>query len=104
MLLPSELESFGLAALEAMACGVPPVATRTGGIGELVTHGVDGFLERVGDIDAQAARVVTLLENDDLIERMSQAARQTAETRFDSARIIPRYEEYYQEVCEAVLA
>jgi len=104
MLLPSELESFGLAALEAMACGVPPVATRTGGIGELVTHGVDGYLEPVGDVDAQAARVVELLENEELYERLSAAARRTAETRFDSARIIPRYEEYYQEVCEAVLA
>ena len=58
----------------------------------------------MGDIDAQAARVVTLLENEEMFERMSRAARHTAETRFDSARIIPRYEEYYQEVCEAVLA
>ena len=55
LLLPSELESFGLAALEAMACGVPPVATNVGGVPELITSGVDGFLEPVGDIAAQAA-------------------------------------------------
>ncbi len=64
LLMPSEMESFGLAALEGMACGVPPVATRVGGVPELVTHGVDGFLEPVGDIAAQAARVVELLPND----------------------------------------
>ncbi|MGH9480878.1 MAG: N-acetyl-alpha-D-glucosaminyl L-malate synthase BshA [Terriglobales bacterium] len=104
LLLPSELESFGLAALEAMACGVPPVATSTGGLGELITPGVDGFLEPVGDIAAQAARVVALLEDQRLHARMAEAARHTAASRFDSARIIPRYEQYYQEVCEAVPA
>ncbi|MEO8372968.1 MAG: N-acetyl-alpha-D-glucosaminyl L-malate synthase BshA, partial [Candidatus Solibacter sp.] len=61
LLMPSEMESFGLAALEAMACGVVPVATRVGGVPELITHGEDGFLEAVGDIDAQAARVLQLL-------------------------------------------
>ena len=59
--MPSELESFGLAALEAMACGVVPVATRVGGVPELITDKEDGFLEEVGDIAAQAARVVELL-------------------------------------------
>lgn len=99
LLLPSELESFGLAALEAMACGVPPVATRTGGVGELVTHGHDGYLETVGDVPAQAARVVELLSDTDLYARLSAAARHTAETRFNSARIIPMYEQYYETVC-----
>jgi N-acetyl-alpha-D-glucosaminyl L-malate synthase BshA len=61
LLMPSEMESFGLAALEAMACGVVPVATRVGGVPELITDGEDGYLEAVGDIDAQAARVVALL-------------------------------------------
>src|SRR5271167_4404242 len=54
--MPREMESFGLAALEGMACGVPPVATRVGGVPELITHGVDGFLEAVGDIPRLAAR------------------------------------------------
>ena len=61
LLMPSEMESFGLAALEAMACGVVPVATRVGGVPELITDGEDGYLEAVGDIEAQAARVVALL-------------------------------------------
>ncbi len=64
--MPSEMESFGLAALEAMACGVPPVATRVGGLPELVTDGVDGYLEPVGDIPAQASRVIELLTNEKL--------------------------------------
>ncbi len=60
--LPSETEAFGLAALEAMACGVPPVATRTGGVPDLITHGVDGFMEPVGDHAAQAGRIIELLD------------------------------------------
>jgi len=99
LLLPSEMEAFGLAALEAMACGVPPVATRTGGVPELVTDGMDGFLETVGDIPAQAARVVSLLTDGALYERMSSAARRTAETRFCTDLIIPQYEQCYQQVC-----
>ena len=98
LLLPSENESFGLAALEAMACRVPPVATRVGGVPELVTHGLDGFLEEPGDIDSQSARVIELLTNESLHERMSDAARNTALTRFDTERIIPQYEKYYEEV------
>jgi len=100
LLLPSELESFGLAALEAMACGVPPVATRVGGLPELVTHGADGFLEPVGDIRAQAARVIELLTDPALYSRISAAARLTAQTRFCSTLIITQYESYYREVCE----
>jgi len=99
LLLPSELESFGLAALEGMACGVPPVATRVGGVAELVTHGVDGFLEPVGDIAAQAARVVALLTDVALYRQVSGAARQTALARFCTSLIIPHYEQYYQEIC-----
>jgi len=55
--MPSDMEAFGLAALEAMACGVPPVGTRVGGVPELIDDGVDGFLEPVGDVAAQAARL-----------------------------------------------
>lgn len=99
LLLPSELESFGLVALEGMACGVPPVATQVGGVGELVTHGVDGYLEPVGDIPAQAARVIALLSDEALYNQVSGAARQTALTRFCTSLIIPHYEQYYQEIC-----
>lgn len=98
LLQPSEMESFGLAALEAMACAVPPVATRTGGVGELVTHGVDGFLEPVGDIGAQSARVISLLTEEALYDRISTAARRTAESRFATSLIIPQYEAHYEAV------
>ncbi|MBK5291781.1 MAG: N-acetyl-alpha-D-glucosaminyl L-malate synthase BshA [Acidobacteriia bacterium] len=101
LLLPSEHEAFGLAALEAMACGVPPVATRVGGVAELVTHGVDGFLEPVGDVEGQAARVMELLTDAALHQRISNAARETARTRFCTELIIPRYEQLYRRVVAA---
>ena len=97
LLMPSEMESFGLAALEGMACGVPPVATQVGGVPELVTQGVDGFLEPAGDIGAQAGRVVELLTNEDLHKKMAEAARRTAVERFATSIIIPQYENYYRE-------
>ena len=98
LLMPSEMESFGLAALEAMACGVPAVGTRVGGVPELITDGEDGFLEKVGDIEGQAARVVELLTDDALDTRMAAAARQTASTRFCTEKIIPLYEDYYEQI------
>ena len=88
-LLPSELEGFGLVALEAMACGVPVVATNTGGLPELITSGSDGFLESVGDILGQAERAIELLRDSDLYKRMSRAARKTAKKRFNTQLIIP---------------
>lgn len=100
LLLPSELEAFGLAALEGMACGVPAVATRTGGVGELITHGEDGYLESPGDIPAQARRAVDLLTDKALHLRLAAAARLTAQKRFCTSLIIPLYEEYYREVCK----
>jgi N-acetyl-alpha-D-glucosaminyl L-malate synthase BshA len=100
LLLPSEMESFGLAALEAMACEVPPVASRVGGVPELITHGVDGFLADVGDLDTMAAHAVRLLQNPELHRQVAQAARQTALKRFCSTLIIPRYEELYRKVLE----
>jgi N-acetyl-alpha-D-glucosaminyl L-malate synthase BshA len=101
LLLPSELESFGLAVLEGMACGVPAVATNVGGLPEVVTHGVDGYLEAVGDVQAQAARVIELLTDSGMHERMSAAARLTALSRYCASLIIPRYEQYYREVLES---
>jgi N-acetyl-alpha-D-glucosaminyl L-malate synthase BshA len=98
LLMPSEMESFGLAALEAMACGVPAVGTRVGGVPELIADGEDGFLEKVGDIEGQAMRVVQLLTDDALHTRMAQAARQTASTRFCTEKIIPLYEDYYEQI------
>lgn len=99
LLMPSELEAFGLVALEAMACGVPPVATCAGGVPELITHGKDGYAEAVGDTTAQAQRVIELLTDEALHHRVSLAARETAVSRFSTDLVIPQYEAYYSEVC-----
>jgi len=98
LLLPSRQESFGLAALEAMACGVVPVATRVGGLPEVVIHGESGFLEAVGDVAGQAGRVLELLTNEGLRAEMEGKARKRAETVFCSTKIIPHYEALYREV------
>lgn len=98
LLMPSEMESFGLAALEAMACGVPPVATRVGGVPELITDNADGYLEAVGDIPAQARRVIALLTDGDLFAQIASAARETALTRFCTEEVIPQYEALYREM------
>jgi glycosyltransferase involved in cell wall biosynthesis len=100
MLLPSELESFGLAALEAMACQVVPVATRVGGIPEVIEHGVSGFMADVGDVETMARHTIDLLSDDARLRAMGQAARAVAQTRFCSSRIIPQYEEFYRRVVE----
>ena len=99
--LPSEMEAFGLAALEAMACGVPPVATRTGGVPDLITPGVDGFMEEVGNYQAQAERLLQLLTDEALHRRMAAAARHSAVTRFSTELVIPQYEAYYRQICES---
>jgi glycosyltransferase involved in cell wall biosynthesis len=75
------------------------VGTRTGGVQELITHDVDGFVEPVGDIAAQSARVNALLTEEPLYARISAAARHTAETRYCTSKIIPLYERYYEEIC-----
>jgi L-malate glycosyltransferase len=98
LLLPSQLESFGLVALEAMACGVVPVATRVGGVPELITDGEDGFLEVPGDVRAQAARVVALLADDNLHYRMAKTGRWNAAEHYCPDKIIPLYEKYYRDV------
>ena len=103
LLMPSEMESFGLVALEAMACSVVPVTTRVGGVPELITDGEDGFLVEAGDIAGQAARVVELLRDGDLHYRMSKAGRWNASERFCTDRIIPQYEKYYEDVVNAAV-
>ena len=97
-LLPSETESFGLAALEAMACGVPVVASAVGGLAEVITHGETGFLAPLGDVDGMAARVALLLDDPALHARMSHAARQRAATVFQVAPAVDRYAAVYRRV------
>ena len=101
LLLPSELESFGLAALEGMACEVVPIATRAGGIPEVIEHGVTGFLADVGHVDTMARYAIELLGDESALREMGKRARQAAQARFCSSRIIPLYEEFYQRVLEA---
>lgn len=100
-LLPSELESFGLAALEAMACEVPVVATNVGGVPEVVTDGVDGYLVSPGDVEAAAARAIEILRRPDRGRTMGQQARQNAMKRYCASKIIPQYEAFYQKVLSA---
>lgn len=97
-LLPSEKESFGLVALEAMACGVPVVASDIGGIPEVVKNGSTGFLYPVGDIDAMAAGCLALCRDGELHAEFSRQARRRAVNCFDSGKIIPVYEGLYQRV------
>ena len=100
MIMPSEMESFGLAALEAMACGVPPIATRVGGVPELIADGKNGLLFDIGDVDGMAAAAIALLRDDPRLRSMIHAARKTAQDRFCASRIIPQYEAYYERVVE----
>jgi L-malate glycosyltransferase len=97
-LLPSQTESFGLAALEAMACGVPVVASDVGGVSEVVADGETGFLAAVGDVAGMARHARRLLTDEDLRRRMAHAARHLAATQFRLAPAVDRYEATYRRV------
>lgn len=100
MLLPSELESFGLAALEAMACKVVPITTRVGGLPEVIEHGRNGFMAEVGDVDAMAQYAIDLLSDETKLNQMAVQARAWAQAKFCSTRIIPQYEQFYRRVLD----
>lgn len=97
-LMPSGSETFGLAALEAMACDVPVVASDIGGLPELVADGETGYLCPLGDIDAFTERTARLLSNDEHQAEMAAAARRRAVEHFDLEKIVPQYEAYYERV------
>jgi L-malate glycosyltransferase len=97
-LLPSSQESFGLAALEAMACELPVVASRIGGLPEVVEDGVSGFLHAPADLEGMAASAVRLLTDVGLHARAAAASRRIAETRYADDRIVPIYEQWYLEI------
>ena len=97
-LLPSDEESFGLAALEAMACEVPVVATNVGGLPEVVTHGVDGYLFEPRDVHIAAKYALEILTRPDRGRMMGEMARTNARRRYCSNDIIPMYEAYYQKI------
>jgi N-acetyl-alpha-D-glucosaminyl L-malate synthase BshA len=100
-LMPSAQESFGLAALEAMSCEVPVVASRVGGVPELVEDGVTGILVPAEDLAAMAAASIRLLTDETLHDRMSQASRKRAVDGFTDQKIVPMYEAYYDEIIGA---
>jgi N-acetyl-alpha-D-glucosaminyl L-malate synthase BshA len=96
-LLPSQTESFGLAALEAMACGVPVVASRAGGLPELIEDGVNGVLEPPGSVEAMARRAIDLLRDPERHRAMAEAAARRADL-FRANEVVPQYERLYAEV------
>ncbi|WP_147533767.1 N-acetyl-alpha-D-glucosaminyl L-malate synthase BshA [Bacillus marasmi] len=100
MLLLSEKESFGLVALEAMACGVPCIGTNVGGIPEVIIAGENGFLCELGDIEMCAKQAVELLCNDELHQQFSENAMKTAKTKFAAEQIVSQYEDIYYSLLE----
>jgi L-malate glycosyltransferase len=101
LLMPSELESFGLAALEAMACKVPSIATCVGGVPELIDDGETGLLYKVGEVDAMANGALELLGNPERLDAMREAGRKEAQKRFCASLVVPQYVRFYQRVLEA---
>ncbi len=97
-LLPSEAESFGMAALEAMASEVPVIATNAGGLPEVVTDGETGFLLPVGDVDGMAARAIEIISDRALQDRLGRNGRHVAETKFNVHEVVPRYRRFYESV------
>jgi N-acetyl-alpha-D-glucosaminyl L-malate synthase BshA len=103
-LMPSQLESFGLAALEAMACEVPVIATNVGGVPEVVEHGVDGYLVEPGDVKEAARYAIEILSRADRGREMGKMARVNAKKKFCANDVIPAYEAYYRRVLEQASA
>ncbi len=102
-LLPSRLESFGLAALEAMACEVPVIATNVGGLPEVVEHGVDGYLVEPGDVQQAGRYAIELLSRADRGREMGKLARIHARKKYCANDVIPMYERYYEQVLAGAL-
>ena len=99
-LIPSETESFGLSALEAMSCEIPVIATNVGGLPEFIEHGNTGYLAELGDIEAMAEWGKKLLKDEELRQKMGKQARQTVLAKFRQDRIVNMYEKFYEEVLQ----
>ncbi|MCY9376382.1 N-acetyl-alpha-D-glucosaminyl L-malate synthase BshA [Bacillus sp. T17B1] len=99
-LLLSEKESFGLVLLEAMACGVPCIGTNIGGIPEVIKNNVSGFLVDVGDVSAATARAMSILEDEQLSKRFTEAAMEMLKNEFSSQKIVSQYEQIYADLAE----
>ena len=96
-IMPSQSESFGLSALEAMSCSVPAITTSVGGLPELNIHGETGYIAEIGDIDRMAKYAIELLSNDKKYKLFSKSARERA-MEFSLENIIPEYEKHYEKV------
>lgn len=103
-LLPSELESFGLAALEAQACELPVIATRIGGIPDVVTDGESGFLSEIGDTEKMSSDVLRLLRNEDVLRKFGERGRELAVSRYGTEKIIPQYIAFYEKILQRAKA
>lgn len=97
-LIPSQSESFGLAALEAMSCSVPVISSSVGGLPELIKHNECGFIAEIGDVERMAKYTIDLLNNEKKYELFSQNARNRAVKNFDKSQIVPIYEEHYRKI------
>jgi glycosyltransferase involved in cell wall biosynthesis len=96
-LMPSQSESFGLSALEAMSCSVPVISTSIGGLPELNIHGETGYIAEIGDIDRMAKYSIELLTNEKKYELFAANARNRAET-LSEENIVPEYEKFYEKI------
>ncbi|MCY1544337.1 N-acetyl-alpha-D-glucosaminyl L-malate synthase [compost metagenome] len=100
--MPSESESFGLAALEALACKVPIITTNAGGLPELNIDGYCGYMSNVGDVDDMAKNTISILEDDAVLKRFKEHAYLRAQD-FDLKKILPMYIDFYNEILEQAL-
>ena len=101
-LMPSEKESFGLAALEAMACQVPVISSNAGGIPELNVDGVTGYTSKIGDVEDMTTKALHILSEENLDTFKKNALERAKE--FDIEKVLPVYEDYYTQILESVLA
>jgi glycosyltransferase involved in cell wall biosynthesis len=97
-LMPSQSESFGLSALEAMSCGVPVVSSSVGGLPELNVHGETGYIAEIGDVERMAKYAIELLTNDTRREMFAKAGRKRAVENFDIEQIVVQYERHYERI------
>ena len=96
--MPSQSESFGLSALEAMSCGLPVVSSSVGGLPELVRHNETGYIAEFGDVDRMAKYSIDLLTNEKKFKKFSTQARERTLKNFDMDIIVPQYENYYNKI------
>ena len=96
--MPSQQESFGLSALEAMSCGIPVIGSSVGGLPELIVHNTTGFIAEFGDVDRMAKYALELLTNKKKFNSFSKNSRKRSENYFEKDLIVPQYIKYYEKI------